>query len=482
MKRALRGTGSNLAEDDRGNDYDGGLDLKYGITPRMTLDLTYRTDFSQVEVDQEQINLTRFSLFFPERRDFFLENSGTFTFGDLRGMSGDPRTGASLRDFSLLHSRQIGLRARNPVPMEFGGRLTGGVGPYEIGLLNVQTGTFDGAPAENFSVVRMRRKLLRASDVGFMFGNRQATGDSGGAYNRSFGVDANVRPLRNLVINSYLALTRSSEGDDDEAARLSIGWRDRIWDASAMFRYFGDNFEPGIGYVRRVGMRQYYATFGAHPRPDIPLVMTLNPYVEGHYITNLDGLLETRTGEIGLGATLMDGSRLNLQFTDNFEHLDNFFRVGSDTVPAGDYSFREASASYSSSGGRPLSGSLTLSGGGYYGGTRSSISTGFTWRADYHLSFELTATHNALEIQGNSSNADLFSARVKYSYSTKLYVRGYVQYNDAAGQFITNIRLNYIHAPLSDLFLVYTERRDTKNGGGVLERLVTAKLTKLFAF
>jgi hypothetical protein len=162
--------------------------------------------------------------------------------------------------------------------------------------------------------------------------------------------------------------------------------------------------------------------------------------------------------------------------------LENPFRAGSDTVPAGDYSFREASASYTSSGGRALSGMLTVSGGGYFGGTRSTISTGLTWRPDYHLSFELSATHNALEIQGNSSNADLFSARVKYSYSTKLYLRGYVQYNATTEQFVTNIRLNYIHAPLSDFFLVYTERRDITNGGGILERFITAKLTKLFAF
>ncbi len=479
---ALRGSGTDLSEDARGNDYDGGLDLKYGITPRMTLDLTYRTDFSQVEVDQEQINLTRFSLFFPERRDFFLENSGTFTFGDVRGMSGDPRTGASLRDFSLFHSRQIGLSGRSPVPMEVGGRLTGGVGRFELGLLNVQTKAFDGDPAENFSVVRVRRKVLRASDIGFMFGNRQATGDGGGGYNRSFGVDANLRPTRNLVFNSYFALTRSDVGDDDEAARFSVGWRDRLWDASALFRYFGDNFDPGIGYVRRVGIRQYYATVGAHPRPRIPLVMTLNPYVEGHYITNLDGLLETRTGEVGLGAILLDGSRLNLQFTDRYEYLDSFFRVGSDTVPAGEYSFQEASASYSASGGRALSGRVSVSGGGYFGGTRESYSASLTWRPDYHLSMELSATRNNLTIQGNSGNADLYSARIKYSHSTKLYIRGYVQYNDAEGQVITNLRLNFIHAPLSDFFLVYTERRDVRDGGGVLERFVTAKLTKLLAF
>jgi hypothetical protein len=328
----------------------------------------------------------------------------------------------------------------------------------------------------------VRRKILRNSDVGLLFGNRQAIGDSSGAYNRSFGIDANVRLLTNMVINSYLALTDDSDGGTDEAARLSVGWRDRVWDASVLFRHFGDDFDPGVGYVRRTGIRHYYATVGAHPRPDIPLVMTVNPYVEGHYITNLSGLLETREADAGIATVFMDGGTLNLEYTDRFEHLDTFFTVGSDTIVAGDYSFGEASASYSSSGGRALSGDITVSGGGYYGGTRGTVSTGITWHPDYHLTLELSATRNALNIRDNSSNADLYAARVKYSYNTALYIRGYVQYNAATEQVITNIRLNFIHAPLSDFFLVYTERRDVSGASRILERFLTAKLTKLFAF
>ena len=484
--KALRGTGDALAAEDRGNDYDGGLDLKYGITPRVTLDLTYRTDFSQTEVDQEQVNLTRFPLFFPERRDFFLENSGIFTFGDVRGLSGDPRTGASLRDFTLFHSRQIGLRSRAPVPIVGGGRLTGRVGAFDLGLLNVQTQSLGNDPAENFSIVRLRRKVLGNSDVGFMLGNRQGTGSFGGQYNRSFGVDANVRFLRNMVVNSYLALTRSNPAGGeigDEAARFSVGWRDRLWDGSALVRYVGDAFDPGVGFVRRGGIRHYYGTFGAHPRPRIPHILNLNPYVEGHYITDLGGTLETRSARLGLGTTFLDGGRLTLQYTNRFERLDEPFQVRSNVaVPIGDYSFGEASATYVSSGGRPLSGRLTVSGGGYFDGSRSTIAANTQWRPNYHVSLDLSATHNALSVQGNSFTADLYSARVKYSYNTKLYFRGYMQYNAAADQLVVNLRLNFIHAPLSDFFLVYTERRDLNGNGAVLERFVTAKLTKLLAF
>jgi hypothetical protein len=193
--------------------------------------------------------------------------------------------------------------------------------------------------------------------------------------------------------------------------------------------------------------------------------------------------LETRTGEVGLGTSFLDGGRLTLAYTNRFERLDDPFPVQSSVVvPVGEYSFGEGSVSYQSSGGRVLSGGLRVSGGGYYDGTRSTVAADALWRVNHHLSFELSATHNALSLQDTSFTADLYSARIKYSYSTALYLRAYVQYNAAAEQVITNLRLNFIHAPLSDFFLVYTERRDVSGDGGVLERFVTLKLTKLFAF
>ncbi|HSR43555.1 MAG TPA: DUF5916 domain-containing protein, partial [Longimicrobiales bacterium] len=152
---AARSAGSALEARDRGGEMDGGLDLKYGVTPRLTLDLTLRTDFSQVEVDQEQVNLTRFGLFFPEKRDFFMENAGIFTFGDLTERS--YRLGASTRDFTLFHSRRIGLDDGRPVPILGGGRLTGRVGEFELGLLNMQTEESGALSPENFTVARLRR-------------------------------------------------------------------------------------------------------------------------------------------------------------------------------------------------------------------------------------------------------------------------------------------------------------------------------------
>ncbi|NCW46494.1 MAG: hydrolase, partial [Gemmatimonadaceae bacterium] len=183
--------GAQVPKSSLGNRSDIGGDLKYGVTPSLTLDLTYNTDFSQVEVDQQVVNLTRFGILFPERREFFIENSGVFTFGDVQERN--YRMGADLRDFTLFNSRQIGLTPDGlPLPIAGGGRLTGRVGKWEVGALNMQTQHGAGsAPAENFGVARLRRNVFGNSDVGILAANRQAT-DGSGAYNRTYGVDANI--------------------------------------------------------------------------------------------------------------------------------------------------------------------------------------------------------------------------------------------------------------------------------------------------
>lgn len=478
-----RSTGDSVPEDDSGNAFDAGIDLKYGLTPRLTLDLTYRTDFSQVEVDQEQVNLTRFPLFFPEQREFFLENSGTFTFGDVNGGPGAARAGTSLRDFTLFHSREIGLDRGRPVPLLGGARVTGRVGELELGILDVQSEAFDGNAAENFAVVRMRRSILGHSDIGVLFTNRQTTGSlAGGEYNRSVGVDANLRVLNNVIVNSYVAATRAHDAAD-EAVRVAAGWRDRVWDLSAAFRYIGGDFDPGIGFVRRRGIRDYYMTLGAHPRPAIANVLETNPYVEAQFITNLDGDLESRTVRLGFGVSFQDGSNINTRLSDRFERLAGSFAVRPEVlIPPGDYGFREASATYSTSRGRKLSGTVGVSGGGFYDGRRFTIEGSARWQPDYHVTVDVEAAHNGVAIQGTSFTADLYRARVKYAFTTRLYVGAFVQYNADTEQVVTNLRFNLIHAPLSDLFIVVNERRDVSTGGGVLERFATLKVTRLLAF
>lgn len=465
----------------RGRSGDFGLDLKYGFTPRLTLDLTYGTDFSQVEVDQEQVNLTRFSLFFPEKRDFFMENSGVFSFGDLSERNF--RLGASPRDFTLFHSRRIGLVDGRPVPIVAGGRLTGSLGAVEMGFLGMRTESAQGLPRENFTVARLRRSFDSGLQLGGLFAARDAVGREGGGYNRSYGADVNYSLAGKLLLHSYLSATDypGVEGNN-RAARVSAAFRDQFWDVSALYREVGDAFDPGLGFVARRAIRHSYGTVGVHPRPEFPGILELNPYLEMHYITNLQSALETREGVVGLGVLFSDGGQLRSQISDRFEAIDEAFLVaGEGQVPVGRYRFTEASMTYSASAARPLSGELQVAGGEFFNGNRTSLTVSGNWRPSRHIAVGLQAQRNDISLPGNRFSADVFGGRLDFAGSRRVFLNSFVQYNTASEEMVTNIRLNVIHAPLSDIFLVFSERRDVR-GGRVLEREVTLKGTKLLSF
>ena len=476
-------TGSLRAADANATKGDAGVDVKYGVTPSMTLDLTYRTDFSQIEVDQEQVNLTRFSLFFPEKRDFFMENAGIFQFGDLNERA--LRMGAGPRDFALFHSRQIGLTdAGGVIPIVGGGRLTGSAGGFEIGVLNMQTEDSAGAAGENFSVLRLRRALPAASDVGMMFVGSEKTGDGQGpAYSRSYGFDLNLRPRRNMILQTYLAATQDPAATGNQtASRFTVGFRDNVWNTSAFFKQIGDGFNPGVGFVSRRDMRQTYATFGAHPRPGLSWIEEVNPYVEINNITDLESVLQTRTGTLGFDTLFKDGSRLFVEHRDNFERVEEPFRVSRATIPVGEYDFRENAITYNSSAGRGVSARTSLTVGDYYGGEKTSLNVGALWRANPQLLLDVSLNRNDITLDGESFAADVYGLRVRGALSTTFFANAFFQYNAAAEQSVVNVRFDWMHSPLSDLFVAYTERRNTAGGGGILERVISVKLTKMLAF
>ncbi|HXV86166.1 MAG TPA: DUF5916 domain-containing protein [Gemmatimonadales bacterium] len=476
------GSRGTLAADPSGSSRgDAGGDVKFGVTPGLTLDLTARTDFSQTEVDQEQLNLTRFSVFFPERRDFFVENAGAFQFGDV--VERNYQMGSSPQEFSLFHSRRIGLRDGRPLPILGGARLTGRVGAQELGLLTMQTrGTAD-APAENFSVARLRRNVLGNSDVGVILLNRQPTGASGGPANRSYGIDANFRALGNLVVNSYLAAS-DAEGtsSDGLAGRVSVAWRDRLWNTSAMVKQVDATFDPGLGFVRRRDMRHLYGTVGLHQRPPLDWIQELNPLLEVDYITNVAGVLETRQTLAGLGVTFTEGGNLDVEVRDQFEQLaDSFSIFPGVTIPPGGYGFRDMSVSYGSSERRRLTGRVSVTAGEFWSGTRRAVQLGASWRPRHNLFLELSANRNDVRLPEGSFLADLASARVRFAASTRLFGSAFVQYNAESEQLISNVRLNWRHAPLSDAFVVLVDRRHAPSNT-VLERSLALKVTRLFAF
>ena len=473
-------TGAQVPRSALGSKADIGGDIKYGVTPSLTLDLTYNTDFSQVEVDQQVVNLTRFGVLFPERREFFIENSGSFTFGDV--VERNYRMGAALSDFTLFNSRQIGLTADGlPIPIVGGGRLTGRVAGWEVGLLDMQTQRAQATPAENFAVARVRRNLFGNSDVGLLFSNREATDSN--TFKRSLGIDANIRPFGNLIINSYLATTDGDKATSDGGAgRVSVAYRGRLWNTSAMYKRVSANFDPGIGFVRRQGFQQRYATAGIHARPSLRGIQEINPYIEADFYADYNGSAQSHQVTAGLDVFFQPDGELKLEINDWFDRLDRpFAPFAGRSIPAGSYGYRNAQLSYITTQRFPVYGNAGLNVGDYYDGTRLAYNGGLTWRPRYDVSFESTYQRNDVSLKSGSFRADLAGLRVKYARSTTLFGSTFVQYNTQSKSFVTNARLAWRYSPLSDVFVVYTERQNTE-AHVRNERSVALKVTRMIAF
>jgi hypothetical protein len=427
------------------------------------------------------VNLTRFGILFPERREFFIENSGSFTLGDVTERN--YRMGASLSDFTLFNSRQIGLTKDGlPIPIAGGGRLTGRVGGWEVGLLDMQTQRTSATPTENFAVARVRRNIFGNSDIGLLAANRQAT-DSSGRYNRSYGVDANIRLLGNLIINSYVAVSASDTASSNgTAGRVSAAYRGKLWNSSAMYKRVSDHFDPGIGFVNRRGFQQTYATTGIHARPKLKGIQELNPYVEADLYTDLDGSAQSHQITAALDVFFQPDGELKLQVNDWFDRLDRTFTpFPGRSIPVGRYNFRNAKATYTSTQRYPVYGNAGVQVGDFYNGTNTTLSGGLTWRPRYDISFEGTYQHNDVSLPSGAFAADLAGVRLKYAYSTTLFGSTFVQYNTQSRSFVTNARLAWRYAPLSDVFLVYTERQNTFTNVRN-ERSVAIKVTRMVAF
>lgn len=459
---------------------DLGLDVKYGVSSQLTLDVTVNTDFSQVEADEEQVNLTRFSLFFPEKREFFLENAGIFQFGRRprsRRPLPDPRP-----DLIPFFSRRIGISPLGQlVPIRGGARLTGRAGAYSVGLLSMQTAETDELPATNFSVVRLRRDLLERSDLGGIFINKE---ESGGGFNRTYGVDSNFNFWNYLNISSYLLKSDSPEvtGEED-AGNLEVSWRDPCFDVRAGHLWIGENFNPEVGFAPRRGIEKSSGEFAVTPRPEerLPWVREFRPSVEAEYITGRQGELETRRIEGRFSVTFADSSFLSFARETNFERLDEPFRIRrGHSIPVGEYHFDAYSAFFQSNRSRAVSALATFTRGDFFNGERTGYGTGVTFQPSYRLAARLVWNHNDIDLPTGHFTTNLVTSRLDYSFSTRLFLNALIQYNSDDREISSNIRLNFIHKPLSDFFLVYNERRSTT--GEVTERALIAKLTYMFSF
>jgi hypothetical protein len=483
--------------------FAAGVDAKLGIGTGLRLDLTVHTDFSEVEADVQQINLSRFSLFFPEKRDFFLENSGLFWFGtpqDQRlsqfqasfgtaGSSSNLRGGQSRgEDLIFFFSRRVGLsEAGLPIPVIGGARFTGRAGDYDIGLLNIQTGeapelTGLAANGDNFTVARVRRNVFENSDIGVIFIDRENMETD--HYNRGYGFDANFKLTQTVSLNGYVAKTASPNlSGDDLAGRAAWGYEGRLFEIRNAVSTLQDHFNPEVGFAPRLGVKRSSNFLGYHYRPSwwTGFLREINPHVEFEYFADQSNVVVSKYLNYHFAFELQNGGLFEWGLNTNVEQPQVDFPIYPGVViPPGYYDFNEWFAFLFTDTSRTLSANFRIATGDFYSGDKQSASAGAVLKLGEKFSAQADWSYNDITLVEGAFRTHLLTTRFAYNFSTRMFLNGLVQYNSVAKEWNSNIRFNFIHHPLSDLFIVYNDLRDDL--GLMKNRALIVKYTQLLSF
>jgi hypothetical protein len=462
-------------------DKDMGLDVKYGLTRGLSADFTYNTDFAQVEADEQQVNLTRFSLFFPEKRDFFLENAGIFGFGGA-GQNTDAPT--------LFYSRRIGLESGREVPIRAGGRLSGRAGKYAIGVINIQTDEVSaaGVPSTNFAVARVRRDILRRSTIGAL-ATRRSTVSSGTGAGETYGVDGNFAFFTNLSITSYWAKTVTPGiRRDDTSYRNYVNYNGDRYGVQVESLRVGDHFNPEVGFLRRDNFMKNRLHARFSPRPTQRFTAVRKFYYQGQaeYWSNGDGVKEQRELLGEMYVEFQNSDRLEMSLQDLFERVPEPFRIARNvTVPAGGYTKRTFIGSYQLGQQHAVSGVAAVEHGPFYAGDRTAVSfTGARVKVNAHFALEPRVAIDRVTLPFGDFTSKLVSSRLTYTITPMMFVSGLVQYNSGNNTFGTNVRLRWEYHPGSELFVVYNDGRDTMPTGfpHLQNRALIVKVNRLLRF
>ena len=444
MRNALGGL-------DADGQFDVGFDAKYEIRPGLVLDATLNTDFAQVEADDEQVNLTRFSLFFPEKRDFFLENSGIFEFGE-RGFFGPP-------PYLLFFSRRIGIAPEGEVPVLGGLRLTGRVGSQRVGALNVVTDDAFGRPKTNFAVVRVKRDIGTNNFIGALVTDRRTSE----GWNTTGGVDWSFWPTSRLVFRGFASATATSgAGGEGSAFQGQLDYTSNYFGFNIAHLSISPDARADMGFITRTDVRQSTAFFRVTPRPHAVGLRKVDVFWSNRLITRTDGTLQDWSIGPSFSPQWNSGESMRIEYEVGFTRLDRGFEIGEGVpVPAGDYDTWLISASAETSSNRPvvLQGNTRFQ--SIYDGHISTVGGSLTLRPSANLSTVLSYTHNRVDVPNGAFDADIGSLRLTLAFTTQITANALIQYNERDDELSANIRFNFIHTPGSDLFIVLNEQRGT---------------------
>jgi hypothetical protein len=472
------------------SDQEVGLDVKYGVTSGLTLDVSVNPDFAQVEADEQRVNLTQFSLFFQEKREFFLENSGLFYVGDAARNLRIRLTPTPDEDLLLFFSRRIGIGDDGrQVPIKGGARLTGQAAGLVIGGMWMRTDDFGGVPGNDYGVLRVRKNVLRGSDIGAILMMRDAVGDES-SYNRLYGADTFIRFPGEVDWSTYYVASESPVYDDGQYAwRTSINREGNFHHIKAGLMELGDGFTDDLGFFKRTGVRKYFIDWGVRPRPESFRsigVREIHPHITWNYYDDLAGDIVAKRLHSGVTFFFESGGNVQLAMDRSTERISEPFAIdGSiDPIPAGRHDWDAWVLSGGTDTSRLLSGTWRVTRGGLWTGDQRSFSGGFTLRPSYQLrtTLSLARTEADLDEPAASFTKTFWTSRTNYSFNENMFVDALVQYDPRSKLLNSNVRFNWIHSPLSDVFLVWNEQRFETGEGIRPGRSLTVKVTKMLAF
>jgi hypothetical protein len=466
---------------------NAGVDVKYGVTQNLTGDFTYRTDFAQVEADEQQVNLTRFNLFFPEKRDFFLENQGTFGFGGATASFGSTTTTSDTP--VLFYSRRVGLNGSTVVPIEVGGRLTGRMSRYSIGVLGIRADEEAATHAlpTAFSAFRLKRDILRRSSVGVIFTDRSISQIAPGR-NRAYGVDGTFAFFNNLAITTFWAKTETPGiAAQDTSYRGLLDYAGDRYGVQVERLVVDPHFNPEIGFVRRTDIARNYALFRFSPRPRTKSRVRKYTY-QGSltYIENRAGHVTERDRELDYGIEFQNGDKFAANYVGTYEFIPVPFHIASNvTVPVGGYDYGGGLVGYTLGSQRRLSGTFQIQHGSFYDGHKTSytISSGrLNIRPQFAIEPGLSL--NKVDLVEGSFTSTVLSSRLTYTMTTRMFASALLQYVSSTNTFAVNARFRWEYQPGSEFFVVYNEQRDTFAPGfpGLNNRSFIVKVNRLFRF
>ncbi len=485
-QRNLKITPYVLGRAERGGTLDGtetdqevGVDLKYSVTPSLTLDATWNTDFAQVEADEQQVNLDRFSLFFPEKRPFFLENAGQFAVGNPE-------------EVELFFSRRIGVGPGGiPIPIEGGLRLSGKLGgSTNVGLLHMaDEGVAGHAPANDYTVARVSQELANRSSLGFLVVNRDGDGSLSAPgsddENQTYAVDGRWGIGDNLLLEAWVARTETPGlSDRDMAYAMKADYSSATWASRLSFTEVRENFNPEVGFLSRRAYKRGEGFVMRRIRPDdLWGLLEIRPHVSYRGFWDFDGFQETGFLHLDTHWEWKTGTEIHTGYNFTKEGVKQPFEiVDGVTVQPGTYDHGEAQIIFFTDQSAPLSINTRLVAGGRFGGDRLNFEPTLRYRVGERFSSELAISYNDfdLPVENGDFSVTLARLRLSYSFTPKMLLQALVQHNDETDVLASNLRFSWLQTANSGLFLVYNEIDERGVGGLPRGREFILKYSRIF--